>query len=416
MAKESIYSIRDESSDAVDWLLIVVTMLLCGMGLLSIYSATYDSNMSGTFFKQLASFGVGIAVMFVIYFIPERLLKLASYVAYGGSILLLVLVLIIGSEIFGTKGWINLGFFNLQPAELAKIGVIFMLAGHLSIKGSDIRTIRDLFICIIMTAVPAALILLQPDTGSATVLLAMLVGVLFWTGFDSFTLFFLIGAPVIIICSLKGFGFYIASVAAASAALFMFRRKIIITLIAVLIYVGMGYSAPLVYKNLQPHQQARIETFLNPGSNPRGAGYNVMQSLLAVGSGGLTGKGYLQGTQTQLRYIPMQWTDFIFSVPNEEFGFVGGALVILLYAALLFRCVKIASEVDSKFYSIIAIGFSAILIYHVAINIGMAIGIMPVMGIPLPFMSYGGTSMVVNLTFIGLLLNAHKNYKIKHLV
>ena len=192
--------------------------------------------------------------------------------------------------------------------------------------------------------------------------------------------------------------------------------NIVATVIVAAIFVSAGVVAPLVYEGLAPHQKERIDTFLNPGSNPLGAGYNVMQSLMAVGSGGVSGKGFTQGTQTQLRYIPMQWTDFIYSVPSEEFGFVGGAIVIALHFGLIWRAIITASIVANKFYSIICIGAATIFFYHTTINIGMAIGIMPVMGIPLPFMSYGGTSLIMTMGLGGLILNAHRQHELKRSV
>ena len=164
---------------------------------------------------------------------------------------------------------------------------------------------------------------------------------------------------------------------------------------------------------LEPYQRDRIETFMNPGKNPKGKGYNVIQSILAVGSGGLAGKGFLQGTQTQLRYIPEQWTDFIFSVPTEEFGFIGGAGVVVLLAMFILRAVRIALETDSMFFSVIAFGVASVIFYHTAINIGMAIGLTPVMGIPLPFLSSGGSALMVNLTMVGLLFNAFRSFRKK---
>jgi rod shape determining protein RodA len=201
-----------------------------------------------------------------------------------------------------------------------------------------------------------------------------------------------------------------------SAGVLFFRRKIYFSIIAIAVFFAVGFYGQHFYEVLEPHQKKRIDTFIKADADPRGAGYNVLQSILAVGSGGLTGKGYLQGTQTQLRYIPMQWTDFIFSVPNEEFGFIGGALAILLHVALILRAIKIAYDTDSKFYSVMCIGIATVLFYHITINIGMAIGIMPVMGIPLPFMSQGGTALIINMAMVGLLLNAQRYYKLKRVV
>lgn len=404
-------NIRKHATLYFDWSSFLITAVLVTIGLISIYSATYDSHMSSYFDRQLLAASIGFVFMIAISFLPERLLESSSYPAYIGSIFLLVAVLFVGVESHGTQGWIRFGGFSLQPSEFAKLGLLMILAMRLSVKGSDIRTLRDLGFAVGLTIVPVFLILRQPDMGSATVLIALLFGILFWSGYNSFVLYFLLCLPIIVLASLFGSTSFIIVVAILGGIAFLFRRKIIITIAAISVFVIMGTVAPNIYEKLQPHQKSRIETLINPGSNPRGAGYNVIQSILAVGSGGVYGKGFLQGTQTQLRYIPMQWTDFIFSVPAEEFGFVGSLLVVLLHAALIYKAIRLASETESKFYSLIAIGTATIFGYHWLVNIGMAIGLMPVMGIPLPFMSYGGTSMILNLSLVGLLMNAFRHRK-----
>ncbi len=412
MAQDYTGGLKKSIASYLDWTTVFIAIMLIAFGLISIYSATYDSAMSSYFDRQLLSSGIGLVIMFVVMYIPERWLSSNSYLIYALCIGLLIAVLFIGIESHGTKGWIRLGSFTVQPSEVAKLGLIFAIAKYLSVKGNDIRTIRDVSIVIILTVIPFVLILRQPDMGSATVMLALLFGILFWSGFDLFILYFFVALPVIILMALKGNIYFISAVTMLSGISFLFRRKIVLTIIAISIFISVGSIAPVFYENLQTHQKARIETFLNPGSNPLGSGYNVMQSKLAIGSGGVYGKGFLKGTQTQLRYIPMQWTDFIYSVPNEEFGFIGGASIILLYLALIYRAIKIANEVESKFHSILAIGSASVFLYHFFINIGMTIGLIPVMGIPLPFMSSGGSSMILNLTLVGLLLNAYRNYKL----
>jgi rod shape determining protein RodA len=369
--------------------------------------------MSSFFYKQIIAAGIGFGAILIITFLPERWITNNAYILYGLSIASLILVQFVGVEVHGTRGWIRFGGLSLQPAEIAKLGTLLAIARHLSLKGTDIRTIRDSAIIFVMVALPVYLIIRQPDFGSATVLVAMLLGILLWSGFDIFAIYFVVSIPVIMFLSLIGQIYQVVTVSVLSVCSFFFRKKLVITIGAIAVFVAIGFIAPIIYNNLMDHQKSRIQTFLNPEANPRGTGYNVIQSLLAVGSGGLTGKGFLQGTQTQLRYIPMQWTDFIFSVPTEEFGFIGGALVVGLLAALIHRSISIASEVDDKFYSIVAIGAGSIFLYHTIINIGMAIGLMPVMGIPLPFLSYGGTSLIMNLSLVGLLLRGYRQNKYK---
>lgn len=395
--------------------LFASVLLLIIVGLISIYSATYGGANSGNVNKQIVATAIGMIGAFSILYMPERVLRIVAYPTYGISILALVLVLFIGQEVNGSRGWIRLGGFNFQPAEFAKLGTLFALAIFISGKGTDIRNIRDLAISAILVLLPVYLIMKQPDFGSASVILFMYLGIIFWAGFESFVLYVIFVLPILIILSLKSQVLFIGFLIAASAGVLFFRKKIWWSAIVISIFIGAGFIAPQVYDSLASHQKKRIEVFLDPDSDPRGAGYNVIQSKLAVGSGGVLGEGFLKGSQTQLKYVPFQWTDFIFSVPAEEFGFIGASIVVLLYINLLRRSIKTAYEAENKFISVISAGALFIFFYHILINIGMVIGLMPVMGIPLPFMSYGGTSMVFNLALIGLLLHAYRQKRIRKL-
>ncbi len=413
MPKENILLIDKSNQSNFDWVTFFLTISLIIYGLICIYSATYDSAKSSFFDKQIMSAAIGFVVMMAIAYVPDTWLKASSYLVFGIAIIMLALLPFIGHSSNGTKGWIRLAGFSLQPSEIAKFSLILVLAKHLSLKGTDIQSFRDLGITFLLMIIPVGMIMAQPDLGSATVLLVLFVGVVFWSGFDAFILYAVVCMPFVLIMSWIAPVVYYIGASIMSAGVLFFRRKIYLSILAIVAFFAIGFYGPHFYEALEPHQKKRIDTFIEPDSDPRGAAYNVLQSKLAVGSGGLTGKGYLQGTQTQLRFIPMQWTDFIFSVPNEEFGFIGGSLAILLYVTLILRTIKIAYETDSKFYSIVAIGVVTVLFYHITINIGMAIGIMPVMGIPLPFMSQGGTALIINMAMIGLILNAHRHNKLK---
>lgn len=424
MAKQDAIKIQvgPKESGYFDWLTFLTAFGLVGVGLISIYSATYiysavyESGLSPIFLRQLLIAIAGFGLMIAVSYIPEGWLKAAATPFYGAAIGLLALVLFIGSTTAGTKGWISFGGFSVQPSEIAKLATILMLARYLSVRNVDVRSLKDFSIALGIVAFPAALILLEPDFGSASVFSGIFLGILLCAGFDAFILYFLLCVPVIFFASVVGKTFLIAATSALSVLSFIFRRKIAITIAAVAVFIALGFASPVVYENLMPHQKDRIQTFLNPGKDPRGKGYNVIQSILAVGSGGFAGKGFLQGTQTQLRYIPKQWTDFIFSVPTEEFGFIGGGVVILLLASIIWRALRIAEITDSKFYSLCAVGVASVFLYHSIINIGMAIGLIPVVGIPLPFMSAGGTSLAVNMTMVGLLLNIYRTKKKKRTV
>lgn len=410
------FEVKRQPGEFFDWSLFLITLLLVTIGLLSIYSATYDAGMSSRFTQQLIYSIMGFTGIIVIMFIPERWLFDISYPFYTLIILLLIAVLIFGHEVHGTKGWLNLGFITIQPAEFAKLSTLMALARFLSSRGIDIHNLRDLIITVAIVLLPAILIFKQPDHGTASVLGALLLGVLFWSGFDLLILFSIISLPIIIIASQVSTTAFVTSISIFAIIAGLMRKSLLKTAIIIALVIGIGYSGNLLINNLEKYQQRRIQTFLNPGTDPLHSGYNVIQSILAVGNGGLTGTGFMSGSQTQLKYIPAQWTDFIFSVPAEEFGFVGASMVIILIILFLFRTVNIASETESSFYSIIAIGTGTIIFYHTLINIGMAIGLMPVMGIPLPFLSSGGSALLVNLAMVGLLMNSYRAHRRKKLI
>lgn len=403
-------------SDMIDWGLFLAVIAVLGLGLISIYSSVFTSD-PGIFRNQVIYAFVGLASGTIAFFIRERWIKGLAFPIYILSVLLLIAVLTpLGHEVNGQRCWIKLGSFTFQPSEFAKVATIFAMARVATRKGFSISTLRDFATIVSLILPPLALIMLQPDTGSATVFFAILMGVLLWVGADLFILYVLTCIPFIGVAALYSTLFdniwWFAGIAAAvCGGVFFFRKGIIPKVIAVLLLIGIGLSVEPVFDKLETYQQNRLITLFEPERNPRGEGYHVIQSMLAVGSGGLSGKGFLQGTQTQLRYIPEQWTDFIFCVPTEEFGFVGGVLVIALLASIILRSFNIAGSVRTQFASVIAVGFGTMLLYHTLINIGMAIGIVPVMGIPLPFLSAGGTSLIINLTVVGLLMNFYKTRK-----
>ncbi|MCU0330705.1 MAG: rod shape-determining protein RodA [Candidatus Kapabacteria bacterium] len=408
-------------NDLLDWGLVLAVFGVLAIGLISIFSATAPtfitsgSGLSATFLNQLKYAAIGLAGAVTMFYLPERWFRDLAWPLYGVGVLFLVAVLIpgVGKVVNGQQCWIEIGSFSFQPSELAKLTTLLALARHASEKGVDVNTIRDGAIALLILIIPVGLIMLQPDTGSATVFFAMGLGLYLWLGGDLFALYVMCAAPFVAVAALYGvlfdamIWFFIASALMAIGA-FLFRRNAIVTAVLVAAVVGGGFLVETVFTKLPPHQQNRLITLFEPERNPRGEGYHVIQSMLAVGSGGLTGKGFRKGTQTQLRYIPEQWTDFIYCVPTEEFGFVGGVTVIALLSAIILRAASIASIVRTRFASVIAFGFASMMLYHTIVNIGMAIGVFPVMGIPLPFLSAGGTALIINMSFIGLLLNFYK--------
>jgi len=397
--------------DLVDGRLALVSMALVFAGLLSIYSATYDAGLSSIAVRQMLYAAAGLLALVVAAALPSRVLQAASFPAYVLSIALLILVLLIGKAVSGSQSWFNFGPFRLQPSEFAKIATAMMLSSYLSRSEVNLQNMRALGVAGGIVLLPVALILLQPDAGTAFIYLGMFFPVLFWGNASRATLLALVAPAAAALAALFGPTPFFIVVILVGAGVYVTKQNRILAAAVFSLTVLVGISVQFIYDGLKPYQQKRIDTFLNPEADPRGAGYNVLQSKVAIGSGGFLGKGYLKGTQTQLNFIPEQWTDFIFCVPGEEFGFVGAATVLLLFAALLVRGVQIASMVKNSYASFLAVAITGVFGTHVVINVGMALGLLPVIGVPLPFLSYGGSALVANMTMVGILLNLYANRK-----
>ena len=391
----------------------IFVMLLTIGGFFAIFSATYAAQMNDRFTQQLLFGGVGIAILIGVALMPVRWISLAAYPFYAVCLGFLVLVLVKGEVVYNQKNWLALfGGLRFQPSELSKLGTIMALGKFLS---GDRKLTRpfDFIMVSGIVILPVVLILLEPDPGSAITYMGILFIVLLWAGTDMFFLLAITGAGVVAVFSLFGKTPMLVSVLTVGAMLFFFFRKnLIMTAAAFLILIAASFSADFIYNHLHSYQRERIDLLLNPEMDPLGGGYNIIQTKMAIGSGGLTGKGYLQGTQTQLKFVPKQWTDFIISVPAEEFGFIGALVILLLYIFLIYRSLAIASSVRSNFSSVVAIGITGIWFLHVTVNVGMTLGLIPVVGIPLPFMSYGGSSLITNMLMAGILMNLYRNRRV----
>ena len=388
-----------------------ITLALVIIGIVSVYSATYDARASDIFHKQLLWVSVGVVVFFVVTFIPYRFLQFIAWPSYFFSVFLLLAVLIIGRKVSGSTSWFSLGSMRLQPAEFAKITTVLALGMYIARSDVTLKKFRYLAVTAGIVLLPMVLVLLQPDIGTSIVYAAMFLPVLYWAGATRFTLLSVIAPPATAFAALFGTTPFLITVLVFGLLLYVTKENRIVAAVMFSATVMLGVSVQFIYERLKPYQQKRISTFLDPGADPLGAGYNILQSKVAIGSGGLFGKGYLHGTQTQLNFIPAQWTDFIFSVPGEEFGFIGAAVVLLLFMALLMRGVSIGSAVKNPFGSLVAIGLTAIFTTHIVMNIGMALGLLPVVGVPLPFLSYGGSALLANMIMAGLFMNLHANRK-----
>ncbi|MGE5351566.1 MAG: rod shape-determining protein RodA [Syntrophothermus sp.] len=400
--------------DKFDVILFLAVFLLTGIGLVAIYSATlHNPSARGNFNKQLFWVGVSTAIFFITYYASPRTFNLVSVPSYIFTVLLLVAVLVIGKRVYGQKCWIDIGPFSMQPSEFAKVGTILFLSMFLSREKTNIESIGSILAGFAIGFMPVVLILLEPDMGTSLVFISLTVVLMFWKGISLFGLFTMISPGLAVFSSMFGTVPFVICLVAVLAGLFFFKKKLIISGAIFAMNLSAGFMFNIAFKYLSPHQKQLIETFVDPNSDPLGAGYNAIQAKVAIGSGGLLGKGYLMGNQTQLRFIPEQWTDFIFCVIGEEFGLIGSLIVVSLFFFLFFRLLKIAAQAREKneFNSLVTVGTLAMLFTHFAINIGMTVGLMPIIGVPLPFLSYGGSSLMSNMFLVGIVANIYKNRK-----
>jgi rod shape determining protein RodA len=320
----------------------------------------------------------------------------------------LLLVLFVGKVGQGAERWLIIGPVHVQPSELAKLATILAVSKYLSDKYADVNKFKYFSIAVALILFPFILIARQPDLGTALVFLALIIPLLYWAGLNWFNIFTILTPLLTMILSFNFWAFMILMISIA-VILAISRRKPIILVAVFLLNIGVGIATPYLWNQLRPYQQQRILTFVNPEKDPKGAGYQIIQSQVAIGSGGIWGKGYLRGSQTHLRFLPAQHTDFIFSVIGEEFGFIGAGIILLLFMMLILRFIHIAAVIRGQFESLTIIGIVTILVFHTIINIGMTIGMAPVTGLPLPFLSYGGSSLVVNMMMVGVVLNISRN-------
>jgi rod shape determining protein RodA len=400
--------------DRLNISVLISSLALLTVGLIAIYSATYGNlQVETNFTKQLAAALSGVVIVTIIIFTPPKFIQLTSYIFYGLTILMLVLVLFLGKKISGQTSWFSIGGFGIQPSEFAKVTTVIALSNFLSGKfaEADVTKPRDFFIALFIGLFPVLLIMLQPDMGTSLVFLVFMLTILYWAGMPNFVLFFILAPGLTAIGAFLGKYYFVLAVLIVLGGLIFFKRNLLISTVILCITIFSGISVSYVYNKLQPYQQKRIMNLFTPENDALGSGYNVIQAKIAIGSGGVFGKGFLQGTQTQLKYIPEQWTDFIFCMVGEEFGFIGSIIVVILFLVLIIQTIHIAYLCKNKFLSICCIGFATIISFHMLVNMGMTMGIMPVIGIPLPFMSYGVSFLLSNMIMLGIILNAYRNRK-----
>jgi len=415
---------RDERiSGNIDWPTVGLFALLLMMGWLNIYAVVYDDTTTKSFFdlginsgRQMLFIGASIVIIIIIMAIDMRFYETVAYAIYGVAIFVLILVPIIGKEVGGNKSWLGIGSFGVQPSEFAKFATALAVAKYIGAVGFRMDNMRNQAILFAMIGVPIGLILLQKDFGTALVFCAFLLA-FYREGMSPFLLVVGTCAAALFILTLVVPDRLYLEIGIAAVTIFLIVmgkksiRRIAIFAVGALIIVGFIESTDYIVNNaLKPHHRSRIKVLIDPSSDLRGEGWNVTQSKIAIGSGGFAGKGYLKGTQTKFDFVPKQSTDFIFCTIGEEFGYLGSLMVVGLFITLILRVVHIAERQKNRFARAYGYSVASLFFAHFAINIGMTIGLFPVVGIPLPFFSYGGSALwsFTILLFILLKLDANR--------
>lgn len=397
-----------------DWSVLFTWLSLSVIGLVAIYSATLGpvseflpDYIKINFYKQIIAIAISVVLLMGLQFISPRNFVQLSYVVYVIGLGLMVATLLFGTEVNGAKSWLRIGPMNLQTSELMKIATILATANYLtSRRDISAENIRYALTAVLIIIIPTILILLQNDMGTALIFLALIPVMLFWSGLPYGVSLFIISPAVIVYLTVIQWYLGLIAVLVLTAAIFFIQRRVWLTVTSfitgTLTIAGVQVALNQV---LQPHQIARIAAFTNPSFDPTGAGWNVIQAKTAIGSGGLYGKGFMQGTQTQLKFLPEQWTDFVFCVVGEEFGFIGAAIVILAFIFFFVRLLKMAGRHKHPFAQLVTVSVTAVFFIHFFINVGSASALLPVIGLPLPFVSYGGSAFLTNTLMLAICLN-----------
>jgi len=408
-----------------DFSLFFAVILLWIIGIFLVFSATHinpNTAISGLFRSQIIWVIMGVLIILALVSIPTRLFYSLSYIIYGVSLLMLFYALVGGVALKGAERWISIGGLRVQPSEFAKIGLLFALAHYLSKNDISLIRISSFIVPGLLILAPFVFILKQPDLGTAIVFCVMSLPMFFWAGMSLLEIFFIISPVISIVLSAiplilaygttqtSGIGsaipwgiFFIV----LGVVLYVTRPPTFILVGVVVANLIAATITTVIWSSfLKDYQKGRIISFINPQADAYGAGYQIIQSKVAIGSGHIFGKGYLQGTQTKLSYLPEQHTDFIFSVLGEQFGLVGCTVIILIFLFVIIRALATTHSIRNRFTNLLIVGASSIVGFHMFINIAMAIGIMPVTGLPLPFLSYGGSFTLTVAILTGFILNA----------
>ncbi len=398
----------------LNWTLIILWGALTSFGLVAIYSATLGpvseflpSYIQGNFSRQLIWVSLSIVVIAAIQFTSPRTFQNVSYLLYGVATLLMIITIFFGTEVSGSKSWLQIGPINIQVAELMKLATILAAANYLtSRRDISAENLKTAIVTLLFFLVPVILLILQNELGVAVIFLALLPFILFWSGLPHGVSLLMISPALIGYFTVINWQLGILTTVLIAIGIFFIQRRAWLSvsslLLGLLTVIGTEVA---LHQVLQPHQTARIEAFVNPTLDPQGTGWNILQATTAIGSGGLTGKGFMEGTQTQLRFLPEQWTDFIFCVVGEEFGFLGAGMIMILFLMFFLRLINMAGNHKHPFAQLVIISVASVFFIHFSINIASALAIMPVIGLPLPFVSYGGSAFLTNSVLLGICLN-----------
>lgn len=394
-------------TEEFDFKLLACALLLSLIGVLLIYSAKHASpNEHGLFLKQLFWLSISLVAATIIFITPLRLHEIFSYLYYLSAILLLGAVLFIGATRLGATRWFELKGFTFQPSEWAKIATVFALARYLAYSKRSFESILWIGTVIVIGVVPLLLVLKQPDLGTSLVFLALILSMLYKAKVPLLFILLIFSPMVSLVAGFHWISWGIFFLFLIYI-LYLLRPGFFFSVWVLVLNLGFGILTPLIWNRLHGYQKLRVLVFLDPNRDPLGAGYQIIQSKVAIGSGGIVGKGFLHGSQTKLAFLPMQHTDFIFSVVGEEFGLIGSLVFLAIFFYLVFRGLSIASKCRNSFNSNVAFGLTSIFAFQGIVNLGMAMGLLPVTGVPFPLTSYGGSSLLISWVSISILLAIH---------
>ena len=390
--------------------LVAVALLLTAFGIAMVYSAGQTDAptvAAGLYRRQLVWFGIALVGAYVVSRASMRLVEWMTMPLYLLTLAMLVVTLIIGTgagTAAGMKGWLTIGGIRLgQPAELAKLAVVLMLARVLAARRDPPKSLLDLWKPALVVGTPWLLVMAQPDLGTGIVFIGIFFTMLYWAGVSA-PLLLLVASPAVSLLLTPSTGLWGAWFLLLIALVLWYKPYLLEGIVLITANIFTGVAAPIIWERLAPYQRNRLLVFLDPSIDPRASGWHVIQSQVAIGSGGWFGKGYLMGTQKRLAFLPAQHTDFIFSVVGEELGFIGVSVALGLFAYLFLRIVKLASGANDAFSSMVAFGLLGSWLVHVIVNVGMTLNLMPITGIPLPFFSYGGSFLLASWLAVGLLI------------